>query len=133
MTATSACIAASSRSIRATSALEGALGGGGELGGGEDRPEEQHEGGESGRGLDPGTDPDPAQGLAVMEENVARLEHRAEHSEEPRIVGLSQHNLFPDWPPRTGRGHAQARGRKHKIQGVSAPSMTSGKCPLRDV
>jgi hypothetical protein len=37
---------------------------------------------QSARRLDPGTDLDPAQGLAVVEKNVARLEHRAEHSEE---------------------------------------------------
>ena len=88
-------------------------GGGGELGGREDRPDEKEKGAERRRGLDPGTDPDPAQGLAVMEENVARLEHRAEHSEKSRIVGLGQHNLFPDTLPRPGRGRATSAGRKH--------------------
>jgi hypothetical protein len=86
--------------------------GGGELSGGEDRPEQDEDGGEGGGRLDPGTDPDPPQGLAVMEENVARLEHRAEHSVQSRIVCLSQHINSPTGRPELG-AVTQERGRKH--------------------
>ena len=68
--------------------ISGRGGGGGELGGGEDRPEQGDAEREGESELDLAAHPDPAKAGPVMEENVARLEDVAELTSESRIVAL---------------------------------------------
>ena len=96
------------------------VGGDGELGGGEEGPEEQQQGDEKGPGLQSGAHLDPSQGLAVMKENVAWLEDRAEHPGEARIGRFRQHISSPTGRPLLGAA-TRKRGPKTKSKAGFRP------------